>query len=293
MSTLDEGQYELDGYLFGLGTSVRVLGAGDITDQVAVRNQDVDHPRADMKLMGRDQLTAPGRTFTWLVEDTDAATRFAELRQAWRADDVRSIPGRLSVLRWMRHGVTYWSQGRARDFETLHRDPVMATRRYASAKWQYAEAQAYLDRLDSLELSLIGSAAPTGFTLPAVLPWILGSVTSQRQGVVTVDGLADVPFRAVIAGPSTGQASNLRLSGPGWLLDFGALVLQSGSQIVVDTSSIGSALMDGASVAGALSRKSTLTGRLQPGTAEFAFTATDSSRTTRATISWRPSALIF
>lgn len=111
--------------------------------------------------------------------------------------------------------------------------------------------------------------------------------------MVTVDGLAAVPFRVVIAGPSTGSATNLKLAGPGWLLDFGALVLKAGSQIVVDTSWIGSALMDGASVAGTLSRKSTLTGRLQPGTAEFTFTATDTSRTTKATISWRPAALIF
>lgn len=291
MAALIEGQYELDGYLFGAGTPVAVLQDGDVTEAVEVRDQDIDRPAGDGVLFGRDYLTAPGREFIVMIEAPDAAAEFARLRAAHRADSVRAKPLAVSTLRWRRDGRTYRAYGRGRSFLPLLKGRPVASVRFAQFQFRYRDALTFDDDPQTIELGLVAASLSSGFTLPRTLPWVLGTIDGQRAGVVTVDGDADVPFTAVINGPTVGVASKLRLAGPGWLLDFGSLTLAPGQTITVDTSAVGSALRGGVSVAGYLSRTSTLTGRVRPGASEFVFSASDPSATASAVVSWRPAAL--
>ncbi len=293
MAVLSEGQVELDGYVFGRPSDpVCILQSGDTTATVGVRNQDVQHPQDDLILFGRDHFSAPVREFLLMIRGDDPDAEMAMLRQAWRADSVRANPLSTSILRWMRYGKTYRAYGRARDFTQVAKSTAEPDARYAQAKFQYRDALVYADSEQSVDLGLISGSLATGLILPAVLPWTLGQVTGQRSGLVTVEGLAAVPFRAMIHGPSAGSATGLKLSGPGWLLDFGTLTLNSGQILTVDTSGIGSAMVGDMSVAGYLTRSSTLIGRMQPGLTELTFAATDASATTTATVSWHAAALI-
>lgn len=293
MTVLADEQYETGGYLFGAGCRTWVMSDGDVTGEVTQRTQDTPHPQKDLILMGRDYLNAPTREFVVAVEADDAATELAAFIAACRADGVRATPLASSTLRWRRHGHTYWAPGRWRELEPLHRQPIEPKRRYARAVWQYRDAMAYADSLERVDLDLIAEPLGTGLVLPAVLPWTLGRVTRARDGVATVAGGAAVPFGVAVYGPSVGAASAIKLWGPGWLLDFGSLSLGPGQILRVDTSGVGSAVVGSVSVASLLSRTSTLTGRLHPGTAEFRFQATDSSATAHAVIFWRPAALVF
>ena len=291
MAALIEGQYELDGYLFGAGTPVTVLDEGDVTEPVGTRDQDTDRPAGDGLLFGRDYLTAPARTFIVMIDTPDAADELDKLAAVLRADSARATPMATSTLRWRQDGRTYRAYGRGRQLQRLLKGRPVASLRFAQFKFQYGEAVEYLDDAQTIELGLVAASLSAGFTLPRTLPWVLGTVDRERAGVVTVGGRAAVPFTAVIAGPSVGTASNLRLSGPGWLLDFGPLTLTPGQTVTVDTRGVGSATRGGVSVAGYLTRQSTLTGRLQPGLSEFEFSASDSSATASAVITWRPAAL--
>ena len=291
MAALIEGQYELDGYLFGAGTPVTVLQDGDVTEAVESRDQDIDRPAGDGVLFGRDYLTAPGREFIVMIEAADAAAEFARLRAAHRADEVRTVPLAVSTLRWRRDGRTYRAYGRGRNFLQMVKGRPVASLRWAQFQFRYRDALTFDDDPQTVELGLVAASLSSGFTLPRTLPWVLGTIDGQRAGVVTVAGDAAVPFTAVIRGPLVGVASSIVVKGPGWRLDFGSLTLAPGQTITVDTSGVGSALRDGVSVAGALSRSSTLTGRIHPGLAEFEFSASDTSATASAVVTWRPAAL--
>lgn len=177
MTALSDEQYETAGYVFGAGRPTWVMADGDVTSEVTVRVQDASHPQKDLLLMGRDYLDAPTREFLVVIDGDDAAAELEAFRAACRADSVRGVPLATSTLRWRRHGHTYWAPGRWREFEPLHRQPIEPKRRYARAVWQYRDAMAYTDAVDTVTLDLIAEPLGTGLVLPAVLPWTLGRIT--------------------------------------------------------------------------------------------------------------------
>lgn len=297
MADLLEGQYELDGYLFGAGTPVILLTGGDVLEATTVRTQDKDNPRGDSIYFGRDYFNPPIRSFLFGItadgtsrfNDTDARPFLHDFRKAWRNDEVRLNPLAVSTLRWRLHGTTYRVYGRPRDFGVIEKWPRAKSRIFVQCNFQYRDAVAYADEEKSLTIGLISGSIGTGLRLPATLPWVLGQLNGQRSGVVNIGGYSPTPVKVTIAGPATGSATGIKVSGPGWALDFGSLSLPAGRTIVVDTNEPGSATINGVSIANYLTRQSTLVGKMNPGVHELLFAAADSSATTTTTISWRES----
>lgn len=291
--TLPIGTYELDGFVFAeapdTGAYV-LLESGDHSEGAAVRHQDKARPRTDSWAFGRDLYSPPVRTFVIGIKSDDPLA-LPRLRNAWRADAVRSTPGASSVLRWNIDGETYRASGRPRDFEVLGKKAHDASWTVVRATFLYRDLYVLRDEQQSVSLTINAPSTGSGIILPKTLPWTLGEV-AEKAGVLDLDAISPTPFTVTITGPSYGSASQLKVWGAGWSFDFGGLVLSAGQVIKADTYAA-TATRNGVNVAGNLSIRSTLSGRLQPGINEFRFSCSDPSGTTTASVKWRDSLQLF
>jgi hypothetical protein len=113
---LRDGQWSLDELVLGRGSDYNVsgfvVGAGDL------RNQDADYPTADGNRYGVD--TRAGRLIT-LEANVDKYTEAEGLEAAdvlegvWDGEDVRRVPGAVSVMRWRRGAYVRRAYGRPVD----------------------------------------------------------------------------------------------------------------------------------------------------------------------------------
>ena len=291
---LTEGQYALDGVVFGDATGVGplvILEAGDATDGAAVRTQDVAAVRGDHVHFGRDYLTPPERHFVVGV-DTSDPLRLPRLRSLWRADAVRGTPGAVSTLSWRLGGVAYLALGRPRDFVPIGAASFDPSWQVVEMSWQYRDSYALLAAPHTVALGTFAPSVGDGLTLPSALPWLLGDAPTEQRGVVEAGGTLPAPFEVAIHGPAAGQASNIRLSGDGWRLDFGTLSLAPFQTLRVDTFRR-TAAVNGRSVTGNLTFDSTLGARIRPGLNVFTFTCSDPTATARAEVTWRDPVPLF
>lgn len=288
--TLTEGQYALDGYVFGsLADEVVLLETGVEWGQVGVRAQDVDQPLGDGTLFGRDFLSPPQWTFTLGARhSTDVTPVLGRLLSAWRADATRTTPGARSVLYYRRGGVTRLVYGRPRRFAVESPKTWNPDFRVVTADFQLAEPVAYLAAESSLTLSLVRTSGATGLVFPVVFPVVFGAPASTRAGTVTVGGSTRVPFTVRLNGPVTGSATGFRVESVSgvdpWVLDI-PMTLTSGQWVQIDTGT-GVTSLNGAPAQIGLGRGTNLAARLSPGPQELVFTATDPSQTSTAVISW-------
>lgn len=285
--TLNDGQYDLDGYTFGsLADEVVLLESGIEWGQVGVRTQDVPEPLGDGVLFGRDYLEPPTWTFTLGARHvTDVAPVVGRLASAWRGDAARRTPGARSVLHYRRGGTTRVVYGRPRRFAVETPKVWDPDFRVITCDFQLADPVVYDSTESTLLLSLVRSSTATGLVFPVVFPVTFGSVTGSRAGIVTVAGSVPVPFRVTFAGPATGSATALKVTSTGWTLDV-PVTLAAGQTLVVDTAT-GVVTLNGAPAQIGLGRGTNLSARLQPGPQEVVFTATDTSQTSTATVAWR------
>ena len=291
---LSEGQYALDGVVFGDASGAgpyAVLESGDETGGAEVRAQDIEMPRGDSLRFGRDYFTPPERHFIVGVDTADPLA-LPRLRALWRADEVRARPGAASTLRWRLGGRSFQAMGRPRGFAVLGAASFDPTWSVVELSWQYRDTYVLDEAPHSVVLGAFSQASGTGLILPAVLPWNLGSAPAERRGVIEAAGLLPAPFTVTITGPVSGTATDLRVTGDGWRLDFGSLTLSPRDALVVDTFAR-SATLGGRSVATALSFDSSLSARIRPGLNSFAFTCSDPTASTRAVIEWSDPIPIF
>lgn len=285
--SLLEGEFELDGYRFGTPENPAVILAGRLdTGAPALCTQDADNPVGDGGLFGRDYLSGPTWAFTLGVRHgEDVYTTLAELAAVWRNGDVRTKPGAVSTLRFRRHGKTYRAYGRPRRFGVVPSEVADPEWQVIEADFQVAEPFMYSDDEDFLLLSLIESAPDGGLVLPAELPWELDRTTNTGHGVITVESVIPAPFVLEVSGPTVGSLSKVRVSGAGWEIGLD-LTIAYDETVVVNTRDM-TVTKNGVSVAGALTRRSRLSARLQPGTQEVRLEGNDPSNTATARLSWR------
>ena len=288
MVNLLPGQFEVDGLVFGRASdAISVLVGGWDRGSYDVRDQDVQSPVGDNILVGRDRLAPESWTWELAVhDDVNARPHIASLARVWRGDATRLIPGAVQALRYNEHGQTFLVYGRTRKLSWIADDIADPTWRAAIASFQITDPNVYSDEMTQLALSLVSTATGSdGLILPAVLPWTLGEVSrSERRGVVTVTGVVGTPLRVTLTGPASGEASNVVVSAPGWRIAL-TEPLRSGDTVVIDTGE-GTMLWNGAP-SSALTRDSSLTLRLPPGSTEITLTATDSTATLVAVVAWR------
>lgn len=277
--------WTLNGYDFGCGTPVRVLSWEPGTATWRRQRHERAHGHGD--LVGRD-WHAP-RLWSFTLEATGGAGAdrldIAEaLTTAWAAADRRG-PGQLSVLSYGLPGRRRRVYGRPADITPVEVwDALHGPGWRFVADFELVDPVVYSDDADTLTLEL-AAPATGGATWPMVWPTTWNRSTTARAGIVRVDGTAEVPFTIEVRGPVSGVASDLHLSGPGWQIDLDVSVAYD-QTVLIDTRAM-TATRNGASVAGALSRRSRLSARLRPGDQEIHFTANDPTNTARATVTWR------
>lgn len=298
MIRLGEQQWELtdaegnDGFLFGEGTAAVVKAGGGMDfGSSEARVQDIDLPQADGSLMGRDYFTGPEISFTLGVRDgLDVWSVISRIMQAWRADDVRSTPGALSMLRYRWNGTTYRYLGRPRKFGLVAPDVFNPKLQMVACTFKVAFPEQYIEPEDAstrtLQLNLIEPASDGGVVWAPDLTWPIEFRRSSqaRVGDVTVGGFRPAPFKVVVHGPVTGSMSKINLSGDGWQIGTSTTLTQHDT-LTIDTAA-NTIMKNGVSQAGTLSSASRLNARLAPGHQFLTFSATDPSNTGYAVVSW-------
>lgn len=288
---MQDGQYELDGYLFGLPSDeVTLLESGVDWGQVGRTDQDVQAPLGDSLMFGRDYLEPP----VWVLtlgarHPSDVSQVVARLAGVWRADSVRTTPGAVSELRYQHAGVVRVARGRPRRFAVETPKVYDDEFRIITAEFQLSESVVFHELWRSVTVSLVRTSTASGVVFPVTFPVVFGASTDSRAGQVVVGGSTATPFRVRFDGPVAGVASMLRvesvLGTDPWVIEVPGS-LPSGSWIEVDTAD-GSVRRDGVVVALGVGRASNLMARLAPGPQEIVFSAIDQSQTASVTISWR------
>lgn len=287
---MDNYQFELGGYQFGIGQDITVEGFDPGT--VGWTTQDQPNPITDGTTFGQDKMEGP--TWAWDLstdrdEPEEALATASELATIWRALGVRDVPGAVMPLRYSVGGRTRRVYGRPRRWSAPPSNRLLGGYLPINADFAVADHLHYDDEEATVTLTITGSATG-GLEFPAEAPFLFSGTGQERPGLIYAGGDAPTGFTARIDGPIVGPY----LRGPGWELDFGALSLPEGQWIDIDTHSFGAAGMTAlrngvASVAGSLSRLSRLSkAKIVPGGQEIVFGGTSATGTASAAIHWRP-----
>ncbi len=291
MRVLDDGQFELDGRILMAArrsdpTTVHIQ---DLSRAKDVRTQDADDPVDDGVRFGRDYIGASTWTFTFAIRGRTAAESFDavdQLEAAWRPYGIRRTPGAKSVLRYRLNGRTRRVYGRGRKFDPADKQGLVNGVFLPAIGEFTAEPFTYDDQEASLNLGLVTDPGE-GLTWPITFPITFGAQAGLRQGVTNVAGEAETPFRVEITGPVTGHATSPTIRGRGWWIELPGLKINYDERVVIDTRAR-TVTKGGTSVARFLSRRSSLSARLMPGSQELVFGCTDPTNTAAARVFWRP-----
>lgn len=282
MAVLQDGDFELDGYVFSGSRDLPLYVQGVGLSFSGDRTQDVLNPFGEDALQGRDFRTPPLWTFGLRVGHGGAEATLASLAALTRAwNKTAPIPGAESVLRYAIAGRTRLVYGRARELFPDLAQAFDLGRVVASAKFQTKDTWYYADEVQSLTVGLV-PVNSGGLRAPLRAP-LTASPGSSRQGLVTIGGDAPAPVGVTFKGP----ISNPLVSSSGWQIGLNTTLAYDQS-VTIDART-GSALRnDGVSLAGALTRRTYLPeARLQPGSREIIFAGTDATGLSSCTVRWR------
>jgi hypothetical protein len=286
MAVLQDGDFELDGYLFSgckdTPAYVRSFSQGKVDHRI----QDAVNPVGDNMFFGRDYLTPASWEFGLRIRQEgigQAASIFGGLVKAWRADSKRLTPGAMSVLRYNRGGVTRRVYGRARGIVPNMENGWIAGIIDADTVFDQADQWHYDDAARSLVVTLI-PGTPGGLLSPLISP-LTTIAGGTRQGIIEeVGGEGPAPYTVKFSGPVTDPS--VIVSGR----EVKLLTTLAYDQVAtIDTRLMTATRSDGANLSGALSRKTRLTeSRIKPGPAEVIYSGTDATGTSTCTVTWRP-----
>lgn len=282
MAVLQDGDFELDGYLFSGSRRRPLFVQGVGLSYSGDRSQDVLNPFGEDVQQGRDFRVPPLWTFGLRVGHGGASATLANLAAltaAW--NKVAAVPGAESVLRYAIDGRTRRVYGRARELFPDLSQVFDLGRVVASAKFQPKDTWYYADEVQSLTVGLIPVNAG-GLTAPLIAP-LTASPGSSRQGLVTIGGDAPAPVEVEFKGPILNPVA----SSTGWRIGLNATLAYD--QTVTVNARTGTVLRnDGVSLSGALTRGTYLPeARLQPGSREIVFAGTDATGLSSCTVRWR------
>lgn len=285
MAVLQEGDFELDGFLFSANRDRPVYVRNFSIGGASSRTQDAPNPVGDQVLFGRDYL-APGQWGFGLRvrEDTMAKSLevFGGLATKWAADTTRVTPGAMSVLRYCIGGRTRRIYGRSRGLTPNPENLWVARMMDADVIFDPESPMYFEDAESVLQLQMVPGNA-RGLVTPLVTP-LTTVAGGTRQGVITTEGDYPTPFRVTFKGPVTDPY--VVVSGQKLQL---LTTIAYDQTITVDTRLLTVTRSGGANMAGSVSRRTRLSeARLKPGPSEVIFGGTDLSGTATCTVSWRP-----
>ena len=282
MAVLQDGDFELDGYLFSGSRAQPLYVQGVGLSFSGDRTQDVLNPFGEDVQQGRDFRVPPLWSFGLRVGHGEAGAALANLAALTRAwNKVAAVPGAESVLRYAIAGRTRLVYGRARELFPDFSQVFDLGRVVATAKFQTKDTWHYADEMQSLTVGLI-PVNSGGLKAPLRAP-LRASPGGSRQGLVSISGDAPAPVEVVFKGPVLNPVA----SSTGWQIGLNASLAYD--QSVTINARTGTVLRnDGVSLAGALTRRTYLPeARLRPGSREIVFAGTDPSGLSSCTIRWR------
>ena len=286
---LQERQFSMDGYVFGLPSDeVMLLENGLDVGGYDIRSQDRERSSGDGVFFGRDFHTPPTWTFKLGVKaiDGDVMGALRRLGAVWRGDRFRGVPGAYTALSYRLGGQERVVYGRPRRFFADPDPTWQSDWKMVTADFRLMDSRSY-GPLRSLTLDLVSTASVGGLVFPAQFPWSFSPTEAVRSGAVVVDSTIGSPFVVKIAGPVSGTASNFRISSTGWSFKLDTYLAPAGN-IVIDTAT-GVATRN-SSVFGAASAVTDWRAELRPGPQEVLFSADDPTASSTATIEWREAA---
>lgn len=287
MAILKDGQFELDGYVFGgrsansLWVSNYKIGAPKRTDTNA------QNPVGNNTLFGRSFLSGPDWEFEMAMLTGDENTALAGLETAmgiWYNEVKYEKPETEAILRYARGGRTRRVYGRPKDFEFDTNGFLVNEGSWdAKASFQAADPL-YYDDVERVAVLQLRTPTEVKITLPNVFPWMHTPSAEQTAVIDDVGGTVNAPMRIVVSGP----IADFIIRGDGWYIQMIA-TLAAGESVTIDTRKMTVLKNNGVSLAGALTRGSTLrNARLRPGQDNFKFQGIDTTGTARCSVYWRP-----
>lgn len=283
-------QFELDGYLFGLGAELSVEASGFDPGDGTWVDQDGFAPTTGARMFGRDVLHGPTWSFSAFTDGSDEITALgilAAATTAWRAAAVRNTPGAFQTLRYALAGRTRRVYGRSKRFSAPPNNLILGGMVPVVATFDCVDALHYDDGETLISLTANASSGTGGLLPPLAEPLTTEMDVGPRQGSQVIGGDASTPAIITFFGPSV----NPWVTVNGWkiqlLLNIGADQL-----VTIDTRPwVNTVLISGGgqngSRAGTLSRTSLLSkARLIPGPAFFAYGAIDGTGTSRVEVKW-------
>lgn len=282
MRALVNGDFDLDGYVIGDNEPIFMTQFNPGAPWW--RTQDNVNSAGPERFFGRDHMTGPTWSFQMTVNTTSTDAAFTALQEAasvWR--QTGRDPSEESVLRYCINGRTRRVYGRPRQFSytldsKMHGGVVPAEATFITSDPWY-----YDDTLRGLTIGLRpGAAAGLVGPLKGSLSTVVGG---SHSGIINdVGGTRPAPFELAITGPVVDPV----VEGDGWTLALNMTLLR-GQSVVIDTRRNTVLRDDGASVSGALSRRSRLAkARLAPGSTRIYLRGKDSTGTASCALSWRP-----
>lgn len=286
LGDLEEFQYELDGFLFGLGRPVEV--EPPFTPGVSSWTTQMSDVPGGGRRFGVDTGEAKTWSFNLFTNELDSSGALASLEdglRAWRAARIRRDSGAVSVLRYRLGNRIRRVYGRPGRWAPVLENRFMSGYAAVTATFETADDLHYDDIEETAELSLLAGAVG-GFTFPAVFPLTTAATRTARQGRITITGDEPTWVTVRFSGPVTDPK-----------LQIGEMVAGLRGPVLFDERitidprpwARTATREDGASVAGRLSRATVMARMLlEPGSYEAIFTGTDPTGRARATVSWRP-----
>lgn len=282
MAVLQDGDFELDGYLFSGSRRQPLYVLGFNIEPARTRVQDTLNPMSPEFLQGRDQRTPPLWKFGFRVGHGGAAATLANLAgltAAWNA--LTAVPGAESVLRYAVAGRIRRVYGRAREMAPDYSMLYDLGRVVSTGDFQPRDVWFYDDIEQAVTVTLVPGSTG-GLKAPLRSP-LTTSAGSQRQGMVTVGGDAPAPVELLFKGPIINPVA----SSTGWEVGLNTTIAYD-QAVTVDTRTGTVTRNDGANLSGVLTRRTYLPGaRLRPGARELIFAGTDPTGTATCTMRWR------
>ena len=290
VAELPELGYELDGFVFGMGTPwvVENIDYG-VADSI---ENDTPSPRQDGTLFGRDYLGGPELLLSVSVipdypvmgNGIEATDLWGQFKSKWLSSDVRSTPGAMSVLRLSRNGRTRRVYGRSRKCAASPEKDVNGWW-IGTASFKASDDFFYSDSEITNTVSIVPPGAG-GYLVPPDDPWSSIGV-SYAPGVVHIGGTDPAWMTFMIRGPI--QRPVIEVVGE-WAIGLN-LTLRQDEWVGIDSRpwQRGVRTSSGADLGGALLPGSPVLSRvrLSPGSHEVVLRGTDPTGTASMTAAWR------
>lgn len=288
MTVLQDYQFELDGYVFGLDCPIFVDAEGFDPGEPQWLDQDQVNPLTGATMMGRDVRGASPWTFAMHVNTEtpeDALAELAKIGAKWANGSVGwRETGKVTSLRYCIGGRTRRVYGRPRRFSAKPGNKVMGGYLPPLATFERADSLHYDDAPSSIDMFLMASGPAGGIEFPLAFPMVVETdPTFETPWAVVVGG--DAPTGVVIT--FTGPVTDPKLVIGDFKMGFTGF-LPEGSSITVDTRPFSTTIQrSGAAGSLALTRDTRLTrGVLMPGAYDALFTGTDTSGGARCQVIW-------